>query len=73
MFRIWRHMLEFALNVPDLPTVLEFCERLLERQINLYEEYKLQFVNIYRTRVRDYFKNAPPKQTKVNSEEAKRR
>ena len=63
MYRIWRHMVEFALKVPELPTVIQFCHSLLDRQISLYHEYKAQFMNIYKPRVAEYFKEAPPKTT----------
>ena len=33
-------MLVHALKVPDLPTLIQFCQSLLERQIMLYQEYK---------------------------------
>ena len=61
MYRIWRHMVEHALKVPELPTVIQFCHNLLDRQIALYHEYKAQFMNIYKPRVAEYFKEAPPK------------
>lgn len=41
---------------------------LFERQVALYEEYKTQFVNIYRPRVSEYFVNAPRRTVKVRGE-----
>ena len=33
-------MLEHALQVPDVPKIVDFCNILFERQVALYEEYK---------------------------------
>ena len=62
-------MLEHALDVPEVPTVIEFCDKLLERQISLFEEYKNQFVNIYRKRVSEYFKKAPSRPKNIKMEQ----
>mmetsp|Transcript_31934 Transcript_31934/g.42281 ORF Transcript_31934/g.42281 Transcript_31934/m.42281 type:complete len:126 (-) Transcript_31934:695-1072(-) len=59
IFRLWYKVLELALEVADVPKIVDFCEMLFDRQISLHEEYRDQFKNIYRERVREYFKKAP--------------
>ena len=59
VFRLYYRILEVALEVPEVPKIVDFCDVLFERQISLHEEYKDQFKNIYRDRVRSYFVRAP--------------
>lgn len=40
VYRIWLQILENALEVPDVPKIIDFCDMLFERQVSLYEEYK---------------------------------
>ena len=61
-------MLEKALEVPDVPKIIDFCTILFDRQVALFEEYKNQFKNIYRERVSEYFKNAPKRVVNVRGE-----
>ena len=65
MYRIWHRVLGQALEVADVPKIIDFCDMLFERQITLHEEYRDQFKNIYRERVREYFIRAPPKKQRV--------
>lgn len=67
-FQAWNKILSQALQVPDVPKILEFSEMLFERQVALYEEYKSQFANIYRPRVAEYFVIAPKRTIKVRGE-----
>ena len=41
---------------------MSFSEHVMTRQVALYEEYKEQFPNIYRSRVADYLR--PPRNVK---------
>jgi hypothetical protein len=59
VFQAFTKMLSEALEVPEVPKIIDFCEMLFDRQVALYEEYKNQFSNIYRPRVSEYFKDAP--------------
>ena len=68
MFQIWCNLLEQALNVSDVGSIVNFCEQLFDRQIALYEEYKDQFKNIYKDRVAEYFKRAPKRVVNVRGE-----
>ncbi len=61
-------MLSEALKVPEVPKIIDFCAMLFERQVALYEEYKHQFSNIYRSRVSEYFFNAPKRNIVVRGE-----
>ena len=68
IFQIWCNLLEQALNVSDVGSIVNFCEQLFDRQIALYEEYKDQFKNIYKDRVAEYFKRAPKRVVNVRGE-----
>ena len=61
-------MLTEALEIPEVPKIIDFCEMLFDRQVALYEEYKNQFSNIYRARVSEYFINAPKRSIVMRGE-----
>ena len=58
MFQIWYKLVEKDLKIQNLSKIVDFCDVLFDRQIALYDEYKTQFKNIYRSRVIDYFKRS---------------
>ena len=68
MFQTWYTLLEDYLKVPDVLKMMDFCEMLFERQIGLYEEYKVQYTHVYRERVSEYFKKAPKKVVNMHGE-----
>lgn len=54
-------MLERALEMRELASIIEFCPVVLHRQVQFYQEYKDKFRNIYRERVAEYFWLPPSK------------
>lgn len=57
VFRIWRfNVLEKVLKVDEIPKIMSFSEHVMTRQLALYEEYSTQFTNIYKDRVKEYFR-----------------
>ena len=40
----------------EINKIIAFCEHIMTRQLSLFDEYKETFPNIYKERVRDYFK-----------------
>ena len=71
VFRLWHKILSKALEVADVPKIMDFCDMLFERQITLHEEYRDQFRNIYRERVREYFVGAPAKKQRMVEQQSR--
>ena len=60
-FQIWVDLLETTLELEDVPKVLQFCDHVFARMLQLFAEYKGQFANIYKERCFEYFVAAPPR------------
>ena len=54
------------IDVDEIPKIIDFVDHIFEREIALYEEYRMQFPNIYKDRCADYF-TRPPKKRSYNS------
>lgn len=62
VYRHWRfNVLEKILEVQEIPKIISFSEHLMTRSVALYEEYNLQFLNVYKERVAQYLRLAPAK------------
>lgn len=60
-FQIWVDLLENTLELEDVPKIIQFCDHVFARMLQLFAEYKGQFANIYKERCYEYFVSAPPK------------
>lgn len=52
IFRSWRFViLENTLKVEEIDKIMNFCEHILARQIDIYSEFSEIYTHIYKERV----------------------